>query len=73
MYGVNYEHQLLRLLCGKMRVIKEKVVILVALVEQRVSSTIHSLNHCPQDNSIGFDSTYPMDSDLSPGIAQSTL
>ena len=36
-------------------------------VVQRVDSTIHCINHYPMDNSINFDSTYPLDSDLSSG------
>ena len=36
-------------------------------VVQRVDSTIHWINHYPMDNSINFDSTYPLDSDLSSG------
>ena len=36
-------------------------------VVQRVDSTIHWVNHYPMDNSINFDSTYLLDSDLSSG------
>ena len=39
----------------------------LAPVVQRVGSTIHQTNHCPLDNSIGFDSTYPVDTDLFAG------
>ena len=34
-------------------------------VVRRVGSAIHWINHYPWDNSIGFASVYPLDSDLS--------
>ena len=36
-------------------------------VVQRVSNTLHWINHHLLDNFTGFDSTYPVDSDLSIG------
>ena len=36
-------------------------------VVQRVDSTIHGINHYLLDKSINFDSTYPLDNDLSSG------
>ena len=34
-------------------------------VVRSVDSVIHCINHYPLDNSIGFASVYPLDSDLS--------
>ena len=42
----------------------ETTLIQVPVV-QRVGSTIHWTNQYPLDNSIGFDSTYPVESDPS--------
>ena len=36
-----------------------------ALVVQTMDSAIRKINHYPLDNSIGFASVYPLDSDLS--------
>ena len=36
-------------------------------VVRRVDSAIHWINHYPLDNTIGFASAYPLDSDLSGG------
>ena len=38
-----------------------------APVVQRVDSAIQWINYYPLDNTINFDSTYPLDSDLSNG------
>ena len=38
-----------------------------APVVQMVDSAIRWINHHPLDNTINFDSTYPLDSDLSSG------
>ena len=38
-----------------------------APVVQKVASAIQWINHYPLDNSIGFASVYPVDSDLSGG------
>ena len=46
----------------KIQLIKQQ-----APVVRRVGSAIHRINHYPLDNSIGFDSVYPLDSDLSGG------
>ena len=40
---------------------------LQAPVVQKVASAIQWINHYPLDNSIGFASVYPVDSDLSGG------
>ena len=32
-----------------------------------MDSAVHRINHYPADNSIGFASVYPLDSDLSGG------
>ena len=46
----------------------ELVVIRVqASVVQKLDSAIRRINHYPLDNSIGFASVYPLDSDLSAG------
>ena len=39
----------------------------LAPVVQKVASAIQWINHYPLDNSIGFASVYPVDSDLSGG------
>ena len=39
----------------------------LALVVQRLDSTIHSINLYPVDSAISFPNTYPLDSDLSGG------
>ena len=39
----------------------------LAPVVQKVDSGTHWINHYPLDNSIGFDSVHPLDSDLSGG------
>ena len=36
-------------------------------VVQTLDSTIHRINHYPEDSVIGFQNTYPLDSDLSGG------
>ena len=41
--------------------------LVVAPVVRRVDSAIHWITHYPLDNSIGFASVYPLDSDLSGG------
>ena len=41
--------------------------IVLASVVQRLDSAIQQINHYPMDNSIGFHSTYLVDSDLSSG------
>ena len=38
-----------------------------APVVQTMDSAVHRINHYPADNSIGFASVYPLDSDLSGG------
>jgi len=38
-----------------------------APVVQKLDSTIHPINLHPVDNAIGFQNTYPLDSDLSGG------
>ena len=38
-----------------------------ARVVQTMDSAVHRINHYPVDNSIGFASVYPLDSDLSGG------
>ena len=40
---------------------------LLVSVIQSVDGTVHRINLYPLDNSIGFGSSYPMDSDLSSG------
>ena len=42
-------------------------VVQLAPVVQRVDSAIQWINYYPLDNTINFDSTYPLDSDLSTG------
>ena len=44
-----------------------------APVVQTLDSAIHWINHCPQDNSIGFASVYPLDSNLSAGQRYSSF
>ena len=39
--------------------------MLAEILIHGVDSTIHWINHNPMDNAINFDSTYPLDSDLS--------
>ena len=39
----------------------------LAPVVQTMDSAVHRINHYPADNSIGFASVYPLDSDLSGG------
>ena len=39
----------------------------LAPVVQTLDSTIHRRNHYPEDGVIGFQNTYPLDSDLSGG------
>ena len=39
----------------------------LAPVVQRVDSPIQWINHYPLDDAINFDSTYPLDNDLSSG------
>ena len=43
------------------------IILLQAPVVQRLDSTIQWINLYSLDNSIGFASTYPVDSDLSAG------
>ena len=38
---------------------------MMALVVQRVDNAIQQINHYALDSTIGFPSTYPLDSDLS--------
>ena len=40
---------------------------LLAPVVQTMDSAVHRINHYPGNNSIGFASVYPLDSDLSGG------
>ena len=48
--------------------VKEKhAIVRLAPVVQTVDSAIRRTNHYPLDNSIGFASVYPQDSDLSGG------
>ena len=42
-------------------------IIHLAPVVQKVDNAIHRINHYPLDIAIGFDITYPVDSDLSGG------
>ena len=42
-------------------------LIMQAPVVQRADGTIHWMNHLPLDNSVNFDSTYPLGSGLSIG------
>ena len=44
-----------------------KYFIDLAPVVQTLDSAIRRINHYPLDNSIGFASVYPLDSDLSGG------
>ena len=44
-----------------------EIAIDLAPVVQMLDSGIHRINHYSLDNSIGFDSVYPLDSDLSGG------
>ena len=41
--------------------------ICVQLFKRWIALSIHWINHYPLDNSIGFASVYPLDSDLSAG------
>ena len=43
------------------------IFIHLAPVVQTMDSAIHWINHYPLDNSVGFASVYPLDSDLSSG------
>ena len=49
------------------RTIKNAVVLIQALVVQKVDNTIHWINHYPVDSVVCFVNTYPLDSDLSDG------
>ena len=54
----------------KTRITRERVILaptIQAPVVQTLDSAIHWINHYPRDNSIGFASVYPLDSDLSGG------
>ena len=42
-------------------------LIFLAPIVQKVNTAIDWINHYPLDNSIGFASVYPLDSDLSAG------
>ena len=58
----------LRLRCGlATRVLDKELDIVHVPVVQTLDSAIHGIDLYPLDNTIGFPSTYPLDSDLSGG------
>ena len=50
-----------------MKLTPVEILISQAPVVQMLDSAIHWINHYPPDNSIGFASFYPLNSDLSGG------
>ena len=54
-------------ICTQKFSIKKPYFIVLAPVVQKVDSAIHWINHYPLNNPIGFESVYPLDSDLSGG------
>ena len=45
----------------------------LARVVQRLDNAIHRINHYPADSVVCFFNIYPLDSDLSGGLALSSL
>ena len=64
MVSKNSYKSLWSLLVSKSRM---KIIILQALVVQRLDSAIHQINLYPVDSASGFPNTYLLDSDLSGG------
>ena len=48
-----------------LRLVRPRTRAYLALVAQKVDSAMHRINYYPVVSAIGFQNTYPLDSDLS--------